>query len=200
MTGEEVLLAVLGPMLASIIERFNPINLKSLELRVTPDLAEFGSSDVLRMTVANIAAAAVEVSGVAPTFVAGITAGFAILHDDPAWWLIVYCIAFTLVLVGVVRLASSRSYLDLASMPAFPDLATRSLGKLRWVQDARGVEVLAWTIYLINVLVIVAALSTYAVGASRDAYALKKEYGFSHDREARSERSMKTDHASASVR
>lgn len=92
-------LAVIPPALAIVVEKFNPISEEKLRSSWTADLDEFKSLsnyDLLFENVLKGSSAAIEVSGLAPTIVAAVTSGFAVLHEmaSPFWPTIIYLITF----------------------------------------------------------------------------------------------------------
>jgi hypothetical protein len=141
------ILAVLPPALAIVVEFLNPINERVLHQSALGHLSKFkdqvhangslqignqplanpidpgaNAFDTLVDHVARSSAAAVEVSGVAPTFVACITSGFAVLHElpSPLWLTISYVVAFLILILFLLRLLLGHNFLDIAdSVPRF---------------------------------------------------------------------------------
>lgn len=127
-------LAVTPPLLAILVELFNPINEKLIRRSAETDLGEAAhyttlpggdasgeqsppggepaekreqipfrthsfADDIIGRTVI-LSTAAVEISGLAPTFVAVITSGFIVIHDLPNPFL--PAVAYTVFFMGMV--------------------------------------------------------------------------------------------------
>lgn len=90
MERSTAILASLPPIFAIAVEAFNPINESSVGPKIEMDLRKFeeGSNHphlIERCT--KIVCGAVEVAGLAPTFVAALTAGFAVWFEFVASWI-----------------------------------------------------------------------------------------------------------------
>jgi hypothetical protein len=101
MDAAQLGLAIIPPSLAILVEALNPINERALNKSALVDLETVRTEvpHLLFPTVdqaQTLAAAAVEISGLAPTLVASVTSGFAVIHElpEPFWPAIVYSLAF----------------------------------------------------------------------------------------------------------
>jgi hypothetical protein len=156
--------AILPPVLAIVVERLNPINGPSIRTSAERDFVDFqqpeGHTSLLDY-VTQSAKAAVEVSGLAPTLVAAVTSGFAIIHDlaNPFWPALGYVTVFVIIALGLLRLLAGWTYFE---------IGTRSwtyflFGKERSSRRTRS-DVVSATIYATNILIIFVAVIVAASG------------------------------------
>lgn len=154
----DLVLAAIPPLLAMLIERFNPISSNTIRLNAERDLDDFRSLAEFPMlvdTVAAFTAAVVEVSGLAPTLVSAIVSGFAVVHavDRPFWLIVTYCLVLIVVVIPVLRLLTGVGYLDLETLPAGdPPFRFQS-----------GTAALSATIYMINAVLIAVGVISFAL-------------------------------------
>ena len=160
---EHLGLAVIPPMLAIIVEFLNPINDHVLEASAEADLARFQigqDHDVLVETAARSAGGAVEVAGLAPSLVSTISSGFAVVHDlpSPFWPAVCYILPFVAVILIILRLLGSRTFLEIETEPHVIEWRGRTIpiGRTRS-------QIVSWIIYAVNCLLISVAFIVYAL-------------------------------------
>ena len=119
MTPATVVLATIPPAFALLVELLNPVSERVIRRSVEKDLAGYENAspaahDVLINYATSLTSGAVEVSGLAPTFVASVTSGFGVLYEYPNPWLIM---AYILVFVGLVlfllRYLSGQTFVEI---------------------------------------------------------------------------------------
>jgi hypothetical protein len=108
-------LAIIPPTLALAVERLNPINEAVLRNSVERDLTAYQNDENqvhLFDDATALASSAVEVSGLAPTLVASVTSGFAILHEYPypLWPSVFYVLTFIVMVLMLLRLLGGRTF------------------------------------------------------------------------------------------
>lgn len=114
-------LALLPPFMALLIEAANPMSDARIEADCDANLpdglqnTEFFEDTKSAMRV--ITSAAVEVSGLSPTFAASITSGFAVIHelDKPFWPAICYIMIFASVIVFILWVLSGATLFEIGN-------------------------------------------------------------------------------------
>ena len=172
------ILALLPPSLAIVVEFFNPISERVLRKSALSYLERFQSQvrapapmtglpmnappqtdrqsyDALVDSVAKASTAAVEVGGVAPTFVASITSGFAVLHElaSPLWLTISYIITFLILILFLLRLLLGHDFYQISITN--PKVLKKYPFVLSYEKTVSAV------IYSANLLLIVTAMGVY---------------------------------------
>lgn len=152
-------LAVLPPTLAILVEYFNPISDKALGESAERDLAEFELGDNHKHVVDNVtmlAAGAVEVSGLAPTIVASVTSGFAVIHELPwpFWATVIYILIYVGIVLFVLRLLAGHSFFEIQERK----IEIRALGKTLKLTRSGVVRRI---IYTANATLIAASVLVY---------------------------------------
>jgi hypothetical protein len=90
---------------------------------------------------------AVEVAGLAPTFVACLTSGFGVLSEYPNPWMVVgYILVFLAILLFLLHYLSGLTFLEMVT-------ATRAV-PLPGVRARPPAEIVSRTIYIANFLLI----------------------------------------------
>jgi hypothetical protein len=123
MTPAAVVLAMIPPVFAILVEWFNPISTSAIASSVKRDLAQFNQDDDevhegLVTHATKMVEGAVEVAGLAPTCVACLTSGFGVLSEYPNPWVIVcYILVFLALLLFILHYLAGQSFLDMASVP-----------------------------------------------------------------------------------
>jgi hypothetical protein len=169
MTPLSVVLAIIPPAFALLVEYFNPVSEASIFKSLETDLKHYDGisgfdNESLKKQVLKITSGAVEVAGLTPTFVACLTSGFGVLADYPNPWVGVgYVLLFLALLLFLLRFLSGQSYLDI-SEKAVP------INFLIYKNDTgRSVEVLSAIIYAANVFLIGFVLIIFAVSTNEEA-------------------------------
>ena len=156
MTPASAVLAVIPPFFAIFVELLNPISDRSLSRSVEKDLETYKANttvdyDVLTKQVVSIASGAVEVAGLAPTFVASLTSGFSVLTDLPNPWLIVgYILVFLFLLLFLLHYLSGQTYLQVSDTKQPIELCGHRI-PVRW----HGTSIVSAIIYFANMLLII---------------------------------------------
>jgi len=112
------IVATLPPVFAIAVELFNPINERVIQPKVETDLKKYQpkllkDQEHLVTDVTRIACGAVEVSGLAPTVLAALTSGIAVIIERPAFWLISgYVLTLVVLVLLVFSFLGGQTYLD----------------------------------------------------------------------------------------
>jgi hypothetical protein len=152
MTPAAVVLAMIHPAFAILVERFNPVSASAIASSVERDLEQFRKDDddlheSLTSHGTKMVEGAVEVAGLAPTCVACLTSGFGVLSEYPNPWVIVgYILVFLALLLFILHYLSGQTFLDMASVPKETPLPCMG----RYLP----VHVISRTIYFANFLLI----------------------------------------------
>jgi hypothetical protein len=161
MSPAAVVLAMIPPAFAILVERFNPISDGAIRSRVERDLQQFKRDDdaeheALVVHSAKMVEGAVEVAGLAPTFVACLTSGFGVLSEYPNPWLIVgYILVFLALLLFLLHYLGGQTFLDMT-------LITKKI-PLPFFGSRLPAEVISRTIYIANALLILFVLVVFLV-------------------------------------
>jgi hypothetical protein len=166
-------LAIIPPALAILVEALNPINERMIGRSVDLDLQ--GNEDLARSSffvdtvdrVTKLSTAAVEIAGLAPTLVASVTSGFAVIHElpSPFWPAIIYALIFIGVALFVIWLLSGTTFYAAAVLP----IEIRFSGSLSLTESQprengrTRQKVVATSIYAINGILIGASVVVFAV-------------------------------------
>jgi hypothetical protein len=151
-------LAIIPPALAMLVERLNPISENLIETNAKRDLKDFetlAGYNVLIETVTKATTAAVEVAGLAPTLVASITSGFAVIHElpSPFWPTIVYVLILIPIVLYLLVMLGGHSFFEIddASFDSkFCGATTRT-------------KMVSRIIYFVNILLIVLSAGVFVV-------------------------------------
>ena len=122
MDGAALALAITPPCLAILLEMVNPVNERFIRRNVQNDLwVLLGQKPqyldaVERVT--KISAAATEIAGLAPTLVASVISGFAVIHEleQPLFPAAIYTLTLIGVAVFLVWLLAGRSLHDVGEI------------------------------------------------------------------------------------
>ncbi len=163
MNLSSAILAILPPFFAIVVERVNPINAAYINPKVKADLERFENYDnhkALLCVSQRMVAGAVEVAGLAPTFVAVLSSGLGVLYEYPNMWLVIgYVLLLTLLVLLVMNFLSGQTFYQID--------ATRQPWKLfkrKEVAPKRfGSETIGRFIVAVNLLLIVLILVVYGV-------------------------------------
>jgi hypothetical protein len=173
--------AILPPLLAMLVEYRSPVSDDAIQFSIERDLGEFNvvdpdenntggagaqtaaSSELVKAAVISTKSA-VEVSGLAPTIVSCVTSGFAVVNEmaSPLWFAVAYVVAFITLGLFVIRMLAGHSFLEIGSR----DYETC----LRWkgVRVSRTrTQLVAWTIYGANGLLIVTAFLVFVLSPGK---------------------------------
>ena len=146
-------LAVIPPVGAIVVERFNPLSDRVIGGYVEKDLDRYDkvNHEALIIDATKMVAGAIELSGLAPTVVATITSAFAILSEfnEPFWPTVIYVSFFVILALVLFREIGGQTFLQLAD--------TRQ-SRLNWT----GTKVIQITIFCVNgVLILLILLSKW---------------------------------------
>jgi hypothetical protein len=180
MDGAVFGLAIIPPILAMAVERFNPLTEHRAKTSAEADLHQFQAATlnnynilVERVTFSTLAA--IEVAGLAPTLVSAVTSGFAILHEipNPFWYTIVYVIFFITITLVLLNLLAGRSFYEIqTTKPTY-----KRKGRPKVIGQTRS-GIVSATIYVANIALVLLAVSTYLVlgGAHEVVESVKSIY------------------------
>lgn len=152
MSPAAAVLAMIPPAFAILVERFNPISIGAIRSSVERDLEQFRHGDdtaheSLLAHSTKMVEGAVEVAGLAPTFVACLTSGFGVLSEYPNPWMIVgYILVFLTLLLFLLHYLSGQTFLQMASVEKKVPLPL--------VSSRLPAELISRTIYIANFLLI----------------------------------------------
>jgi hypothetical protein len=164
MTPASAVLAVIPPFFAIFVELLNPISERSISHSVQKDLENYKVStaidyNTLTKQVESIVGGAVEVAGLAPTFVASLTSGFSVLNDLPNPWVIVgYILVFLALLLFLLHYLSGQTYLQMSDTKQPIELFGYKV-PVRW----HGTSIVSALIYIANLLLILFVVIIFAV-------------------------------------
>jgi hypothetical protein len=155
--------------LAILVELLNPVSRSMISANAEADLQPFAAAnhDELLETVTKSTQAAVEIAGLAPTLVASITSGFAIIHEypQPFWPAIGYVLIFIGLVLFILWMLSGNTLFEI------DDLAF-TVKFFRWeISMPVRTQVVRRIIYISNTLLIILAFGSYwhlNYGASSD--------------------------------
>lgn len=165
-------LAIIPPIVAICVERFNPITDTYVRSSVERDFSRFddtskgaaqSSADRLLlidiMVKSNMAAA--EISGLAPTIVTSITSCFAVVHElrEPFWALVLYAVFFVILIILVARNLGGKTLFQMDNLAALSFRHPITKKRLAFT----SVRVTSWTIYGANLALILAAVLVFAL-------------------------------------
>jgi hypothetical protein len=173
MTLGAAILASLPPLFAIIVEIFNPINEAAIRPKVERDLVRFEAGRNHKHLVdagTKMVCGAVEVGGLAPTFVAAATAGVGIIFEYVSAWIagtyryvdfgIIggYVLLLLFLVIVVMSFLGGQTYFQIETTRQ-PWLILGKPRTLRW----RGSEAVTRLIISVNALLVLLVWLTYAV-------------------------------------
>lgn len=165
-------LAILPPLFAILVEACNPINGTSIRASAALDLtADFGGLsrddfDALLGVIEQSGAAIGEASGLAPTLIASIISGIAVLHEvsSPYWPIVVYVLIFIILAIFPLWLMSGLTYAQISARNASIPNPWRTIRI-----PLKRTKVISLTIYAANFVLIFCAILAFATKeAQRD--------------------------------
>lgn len=152
------LLVTVGPLLAILVEALNPVSERLIRQSAERDLSVYGTAnhELLVEDVTKLTSGAVEVAGLAPTLVAVVTSGFAILHEiaNPYVPLLLYLAAVIAMVLVLFQFLFGSSFLEI-------ETTRQPITVAGWAFTPRwtGSKAVSIGIYTLNVLLIVVALA-----------------------------------------
>src|SRR6266851_95691 len=174
MTPSSAVLAIIPPAFALLVEYYNPVSDEAISSSVERDLESYRGvtgldHDTLKAQVKGIVGGAVEVAGLAPTFVACLTSGFGVLNEYPNLWVaVVYVLIFLALILFLLNFLSGRSYFAMVD-------SVRRINLLIDRNDAcRAVKVVSVLIYIANFLLIAFVIVVYAVTKDAESHDERK--------------------------
>jgi hypothetical protein len=158
-------LAILPPLFAILVEACNPINGTSIRASAALDLtADFGGLsrddfDALLGVIEQSGAAIGEASGLAPTLIASIISGIAVLHEvsSPYWPIVVYVLIFIILAIFPLWLMSGLTYAQISARNASIPTPWRTIRI-----PLKRTKVISLTIYAANVVLIIFAILVFS--------------------------------------
>jgi hypothetical protein len=161
MEFDTLALAIIPPSLAMLVEFFNPISDNVIQTSTERDLKGFlqdPNYQVLVETVTKATTAAVEVSGLAPTFVASVTSGFAVIHElsSPFWPATVYVLLLIAVALYLFAMLGGRSFFQIDDTRPIIRIGGRDRS-LPWTRT----KMVSIMVYLVNTSLIVLSVIIY---------------------------------------
>lgn len=144
-----LVLAIIPPAGAILVELINPIGEKVISASVEKDLGRYGkvSRDAMLSDASKMVEGAVELAGLAPTFVATITSAFTVLYESNRSFLLL--VAYFCVM-GAIALWLFREI----GGQTFLQLAEARLSRFNLL----GIEVIRRVILFLNAFFIIIAL------------------------------------------
>jgi hypothetical protein len=111
------ILTLIPPSLALLVECLNPINERSLKASAENNLRDYeqGINHQHLIDATKFANSAVEVAGLAPTFIATIATGFGISREfpDPLWPAVIFVLIFIILGLFLWFLLSGQTYIQM---------------------------------------------------------------------------------------
>jgi hypothetical protein len=157
--GAALGLAIIPPTLAILVELLNPVSRAMIAASAEADLQPFAADNhnELLETVTKSTEAAVEIAGLAPTLVASITSGFAIIHEypQPFWPAIVYVLIFMGLVLFILWMLAGNTFFQI------DDLAFRVTLFRKDINFPVRTLVVRRIIYISNSLLIILAFGSY---------------------------------------
>ncbi len=162
MTPAAMVVAVIPPIFAILVETFNPVSERLIRESAIRDLEPFETSANHKHLIDNatkLTVGAVEVSGLAPTLVASVTSGFGVLYEVPYPWLIMaYVLAFVALVLVILRFLGGQSFLSIETRRQ-----EQKIFRWSFTPTRTGSEIVSFVIYLANVLLLAFVLLTYCI-------------------------------------
>ena len=163
-------LAILPPLFAILVEACNPINGTSIRASAALDLtADFGGLsrddfDALLGVIEQSGAAIGEASGLAPTLIASIISGIAVLHEvsSPYWPIVVYVLIFIILAIFPLWLMSGLTYAQISARNASIPTPWRTIRI-----PLKRTKVISLTIYAANFVLIFFAILVFSTNETR---------------------------------
>ncbi|WP_316172497.1 MULTISPECIES: hypothetical protein [unclassified Bradyrhizobium] len=175
---ETAIVATLPPFFAIVVELINPVNERAIEPKVAVDLRAFelgANHEHLVKTATKLVSGAVELAGLAPTFVASLTAGLGLVVEYAKVWLrgnfhwshlIILggfiAIILLLVLVVMSYLAGQTYFQIEATRQPWP-IAPR---RRPWCTASRVIQ---WMIVSTNIFLVLLVWISYSMLAEHEA-------------------------------
>lgn len=159
-------LATIPPVFAILVEIFNPVSEKLIRNSAERDLRQYevGSNHPhLIDDATKLTNGAVEVSGLAPTFVATVSSGFGVLYDFPKPTLMaIYGLIFVVLALILIRLLGGQTFLQIDCTKQPQQLWGRVI-TLPWT----GSGLIARFIFIANGLLIVFVIVAYCASLAK---------------------------------
>jgi hypothetical protein len=154
MQPSTLVLALIPPVFAIVGELLNPINERSLKASAEKDLRNYEQGTNHQHLIddaTSFANGAVEVAGLAPTFIASITTGFGIWHEfrDPFWPAVIFVSIYVILGLCLWSFLSGQTYLqiDTTRQPV------HIFGRARTLPYT-GTKIISRFVYAANVILI----------------------------------------------
>jgi hypothetical protein len=157
-----IVLSIIPPALAIAVEWLNPVSERLLRRSAEQDLLDYEAQNHQHLIddATKLANGAVEVAGLAPTFVAAVTSGFGVLHElpRPFWPSIIYILIFVGLVLLLLRLLGGQTFVQMDD---------RRMSITFWGHERTlpwtTVRIVSFFIYAANLILIAFAFGTYAV-------------------------------------
>jgi hypothetical protein len=155
-------LAIIPPALAIAVERLSPVSERSLRQSVKQDLDAYETANHQHLIddATKLAAGAVEVAGLAPTLVASVTSGFAILYEfpKPLWPTIIYVLVYITLALLLLRLLVGQTFKQIGDQKPI----VHWWGKERTLPWT-GTQTVSYFIYTSNLILILFVIVSYCI-------------------------------------